>query len=114
MVVTNYRYKGQTLPKCKQKSIDDYIQKGTDPGHFLSACLANNLIGAYNYADDWGRELIPVIAAYIHNRVPMVCIGSKDAVDNWKDIGGMDGMEYDEENKCMRSAKFINLSFCEK
>lgn len=87
MVETNYRWNGITLPKCKQKSIDKYVEDGTDPGHFLGSCLANDLQGAYSHADSWGLELIPVIVKYIFNRIPSCCWGDWKTVENWK---GMD------------------------
>lgn len=90
MVETNYRFKGMTLPKCKQRSIQRYIDDGVDPGHFLSSCLANDLQKAFGNADNWSLELIPVIVAYIYNRVPMTCVGSWDTVHNWKGYNNME------------------------
>ena len=95
MVETNYRHGGMTLPKCKQKSIHRYIDDGIDPGHFLSACLANDLKGAYSHADQWSLELIPVIVAYLYNRVPAQCLNSYEVVHNWK---GYNNMEQEEIN----------------
>ena len=84
MVETNYRSDGITLPKCKQRSIDRYVEDGTSGGHFLDACLANDLQGAYAHADAWGVTLIPVIVKYIFNRIPSSCWGSHSKVKNWK------------------------------
>ena len=84
MVETNYRWNGQTLPKCKQKSIDRYVKDGTSGGHFLDACFANDLQGAYAHADSWSLELMPVIVKYIYNRIPLGCWGSHEIVQNWK------------------------------
>lgn len=84
MVETNYRWNGITLPQCKRAAIDQYVEDGTDPGHFLGACLANDLQGAYGHADNWGLELIPVIVKYIYNRIPSFCWGDWDTVKNWQ------------------------------
>jgi hypothetical protein len=105
MVETNYRWKGMTLPKAKQNSIDDYVMNGTSPGHFLEACLANDLRGAYYHADSWSFELIPVIVAYIYNRVPMVCCGDKETVKNWK---GMESFK-DERQQRIGTDSFASL-----
>ena len=87
MVETNFRHNGQTLPACKRKSIDRYVEDGTSGGHFLDSLLANELMGAFSHADSWSTELMPVLAAYIYNRVPSVCHGDWDTVKNWQ---GMD------------------------
>ena len=88
MVETNFRYNGETLPKCKQKSIDRYVKDGTSGGHFLDAVMANDLMRAFSHADSWSTELMPVIMAYVYNRIPMACHGSWDIVKNWQ------GMEH--------------------
>jgi hypothetical protein len=87
MTETNYRWNGITLPAVKKRSIDNYVENGDDPGHFLGSCLANDLQGAYGHADSWGLTLIPVIVKYIYNRIPQVCWGDWDTVKNWQ---GMD------------------------
>lgn len=96
MVETNYRHNGITLPKCKQRSIDRYVEDGTDPGHFLSNCLANDLQGAYSHADSWGVELIPVIVKYIYNRIPGCSWGSHEVVKKWR---GMDHWYKEKEKR---------------
>ena len=90
MVETNYRNDGITLPKCKQAAIQRYIDYGIDPGHFLSACLANDLMKAMGHADYWSRELLPVICAYIYNRIPMDCWGDWETVKNWHGLKNQD------------------------
>lgn len=84
MPETNYRWNGMTLPKCTQRTLDRYVEDGTSGGHFIDACLANDLQGAYAYADSWHVELIPVIVKYIYNRMPSGCCGSKQIVRDWK------------------------------
>lgn len=86
MVETNYRWNGMTLPKHTQTSIHRYVDEGVNPGHFLSACLANDLQGAYGHADAWNLELIPVIVKYIYNRIPQGCWGSHSIVKRWKGL----------------------------
>lgn len=95
MVETNYRYDGITLPKVKQKSIDEYVENGTDPGHFLQSCLANDLQKTFAHADSWGVTLVPVIVKYIGNRLPMCCWGDWETVRSWK---GMEHYRKEQEN----------------
>ena len=86
MVTTNYRYKGQTLPKTIQKNLDDYMFDGANPGSFLARCLSNDLMRAVEAANNWERELIPVIAAYIYQKLPAYCLGNWNTVVAWKGV----------------------------
>lgn len=85
MVMTNYRYKGQTLPKSIQKELDDHATGYTDAGLFLRACLANDMKAAVECGTYWQLELIPVITAYIHlsNHMPSGSYGDWNAIQNW-------------------------------
>ena len=86
MVVTNYRFKGQTLPKSKEEEILRYVNDGIPTGGFMAACLANDLTGAFGRADIWSTELMPVIVAFIYNKIPSYCHGSWEVVENWKGV----------------------------
>lgn len=86
MVETNYRWKGATLPVAKRRDIDKYVRFGTNCGDFLMACLSNDLMVAVLSADEWERELLPVIMSYIHYRIPGDCYGSYETVGNWKGL----------------------------
>lgn len=91
MVVTNYRYKGMTLPKSIENKILDFVESGTNTSTFLNACLANDLTAAYINANDWECELIPVITMYLYHKVsPTICLGSWGAIKRWH---GMEAYE---------------------
>jgi hypothetical protein len=96
MVETNYRHNGMTLPKHYQVSIQRYVDKGISGGGFMDAVMANDLMKAFGRADTWSTELMPVITAYVYNRVPACCIGSWDVVDNWK---GMEAYRKEQEQE---------------
>lgn len=67
----------------------DYINYGMEPGHFVRACLENNLRQALFRADLESLSSIPAFYAWIYNRVPSCCHGSRDAVDKWVESGGI-------------------------
>ena len=84
MVITNYRYKGQTLPKKMRDKLLAYEEDGTNPGLFLYNCLCNDLIGAVNEGNLWEREVMPAVASYIYHRMPKRIVGSREVVSNWR------------------------------
>ena len=61
-----------------------WIERGTDPGGFLTAVLCNDLSGAVGKADDRNVELIPNFVRLLYNFAPADCWGSEQNVDNWR------------------------------
>lgn len=51
------------LPAHCAQSMIDYFEKGWEPGSFLTAVLANDLVGAFAHADSINR---PRIGDYIN------------------------------------------------
>ncbi len=72
-------------PRFKQ-SIDYYVQHGCQPGHFLTAVLENDLVGAFGRADYEAMENLKHIIAYCYNKIPSDCWGSKERVSQWKGL----------------------------
>jgi len=66
-----------------QESIDNYVNKRWEPGGFLTAVLANDLMQAFGKADIENREDMFEIVSYIYNRTPIVCHGSYEKVEEW-------------------------------
>lgn len=60
-----------------------YAEKGSDPGDFIKAVLANDLQRALGYADPVNLLLLPAIGRYIRNHLPAVCWGSRERVKDW-------------------------------
>ena len=82
--ISNFKYGGLTLPMNMKNAIDRYVLHGTNPGNFLTDCLANDLHGACHSGDLWEITLLPVITTYIYNKTPADCWQSHEAVKNWK------------------------------
>tara|TARA_Y100000034_G_C6619471_1_gene270063 strand:+ start:333 stop:590 length:258 start_codon:yes stop_codon:yes gene_type:complete len=77
-----YDYSG--LPEGLQDSMKLYVEKGINAGHFLTACLENDLMGAVNRADNTNRPLLSDILLWLYWQAPHSCWGSKEKVANWR------------------------------
>ena len=71
------------IPPRMHAALQRYVQKGIRPGHFLTALLANDFMGAYQYADDENIQLLPEYARIIYNDIPNACHGSYEIVERW-------------------------------
>lgn len=65
------------------KSLWRWIERGTDPGHFLAAVLCNDLTKAVSRADGRNVELIPNYVRLLYNHVPADCWGSEQKFHKW-------------------------------
>ena len=66
----NYRLR---IPEDTRRALDAYV-RGEHPypfGSFVTAVLANDLVGAVLHADDNNRELLMDYASYLYNDMPM-------------------------------------------
>lgn len=80
------------LPEHTRDGARLYIEKGTPPGHFMTAVLSNDLMGAMGRADDINRHRIFDICAFLHNEAPIGCFGSPERVKDWIEARGLDGL----------------------
>lgn len=60
-----------------------YIEEGIIPGHFLTACLENDLSDAIGRADAYNLSLLPNIVRWLYNEAPGDCWGSPVRVLAW-------------------------------
>jgi hypothetical protein len=70
----------------KQNVIDSlarYIEHGIEPGGFLEAVLANDLMESFGRADMENRESLFDICSYIYNELPSNSHGSYDIFNQW-------------------------------
>lgn len=71
-----------------QEAIGNYLCYGLMPGGFLTAVLANDLMGAAGLADSWNLPRLGHIANWINLHAPSDSVGSYRAVSKWaKDTG---------------------------
>ena len=80
------------IPKHMRSGLDLYVQRGIAPGGFLAAVLENNLMESVGRADDKNIACLPAWAQTIYNEVPSNCHGSPQAVEEWVNAGGLEGM----------------------
>jgi hypothetical protein len=64
-----------------KETIDNYVSNGWRPGGFVSAVLANDLMGALSSADLENRRDIFEICAYVYNNIPRNVHGSYEIVE---------------------------------
>ena len=81
----------EQLPGHIQDGMRRYIEKGIEPGSFLTAVLCNDLMGAVKRADKINQEKLRDICAFLYNEAPAICFGSVEAFQSWVHRGGMEG-----------------------
>lgn len=92
-----YPHNYEDLPL--RSSVDAFAKTGRPLGHFLTAILSNDLRGACDHADHLNMPMIPVYVAYLYNKAPAGCWGSREIVDAWINVGGLDGLNKREEGE---------------
>ena len=76
-------YRPELVSDTVRGALDRYVQQGIPTGSFLRAVLANNLMEAFERADDQNVRNLFHICAYVYNELPMACRGSEKVVDAW-------------------------------
>lgn len=64
-----------------------YVTDHVLPGGFLSAVLRNDLLDAFNRADDESMAAMPNLVKWLYNCAPSPCWRSADAVRRWTEKG---------------------------
>lgn len=88
----DYRTKAQSLPRHMQPGILRWIEDGVMPGNFLCAVLENDLLDAALHADMVNRARMCDFALYLHHYAPAGSHGSREAVETWHAMGGLNGI----------------------
>lgn len=78
MAFTHFKY---SMPEVTKQTIDDYVEKGYEPGGFVRACLENDLSRALGRADPVNSRHLKDIVGYIHMEIPASVHGSPEKVD---------------------------------
>jgi len=71
------------LPEHLRDGMRRYVEHGIRPGHFLTAVLENDLLEAFNRADETSAYALKNIAEFLQCQLPMECYGSFEAVNRW-------------------------------
>lgn len=75
-----------------KSSLDDWAEIACPVGGFLTAVLENNLVEAMGRADMSNRHSLFSIVTYAYNELPADCWGSKEKVEAWRKLGGLEGL----------------------
>lgn len=75
------------IPFQTQDALMDWVMLHRAPGHFLTAVLENDLVGAFGRADDGNKRALEAIIKVLYNHVPNACWGSEDNVREWIEEG---------------------------
>ncbi len=75
----------QRCPEWVRESLTLYAEHRIEPGGFLTAVLANDLMEAVGRADADNLMLLSPICGFIYNELPSPCHGSREAVAAWLD-----------------------------
>ena len=73
-----------TIKRSTIESINNYIEHGWEPGSFVSAVLANNLMESMGCADLENRLTIFAICSYVHNEIPGLAHGSYERIEEYR------------------------------
>ena len=80
------------IPKNTLAGLKRYAKDRIHPGGFLIAVLENNLRKSFRQADKANREALFEIVCHCYNKLPSICWGSPEKVENWllrkEEIGG--------------------------
>jgi hypothetical protein len=84
-------FKGQyaVIPANTQLSLSRYVTEGQSLGHFLTAVVTNDLMGAFGHADFGNLQAMDAIVKWVYNRAPSDCWGSREKVDAWRAQRGL-------------------------
>ena len=69
-------FEGYNIPSHTQEALNNYVLNKYQPSSFLTAVLANDLMGAIGRADHWNQQYLKDICNFVYNRVPTNAWGS--------------------------------------
>ncbi len=87
-----FEFHEYVIPDHMAEGLRDYVNHGREPGHFLAAVLENDLVEAAGKADFVNMANLPAFAAFLYNYAPRGYWGSREAVREWVQAGGLQGM----------------------
>ena len=71
------------IPICTLYGLIGHVCYGHSIGHFLTAVLTNDLVGAINRADKENLAALRQIVQFVYNELPSPCWGSLTAINEW-------------------------------
>jgi hypothetical protein len=80
------------LPEHMQDVARRYVEDGLQPGHFMTAVLSNDFLGAFKRADDENASRMFDWARWLHDECPSGAHGSPEEVADWIKARGLNGL----------------------
>ena len=77
------------LPEHMRDGARLYIERGIPGGSFMTAVFSNDLVRAFQRAEDANTAAMRQWASFLHNEAPRNCWGSPEDVSEWIKLGGM-------------------------
>lgn len=71
------------LPPHMQDTARRYIERGIPGGSFFMAVVENNLVSAFQKADEANTAAMQAWASWLYNEVPRNAWGSPEIVSAW-------------------------------
>lgn len=71
------------LPEHIRDGARLYIERGVQPGGFLTAVICNDLKGSFACADEINRHKLFEIVRFFYNEAPGGCWGSLETMRKW-------------------------------
>ena len=69
-----------------------YVERGIAGGSFFTALVSNDLMRAFQRADDTNTAAMRDWVQWLYMEAPGRCHGSQQTVREWIEAGGMDGL----------------------
>lgn len=69
-------FEGYNMTLEIQQALSNYVLNKIPPGGFLTAILANDLMGAVGRCDAWNHHYMKDICNFVYNRIPSNAWGS--------------------------------------
>lgn len=88
-----------TIPQDTLYRIEEYVMKGAHPGGFLAALVQNDLCLTFRRADGRNVKCVESIYMLFYNYLPDRSYGSEEAFEEWRMLGGIQGMDGPEDNR---------------
>ena len=82
-----------TIPESTAETLSAYVLYGRPMGGFMEAVVSNDLMSAQGRADTQNLRAFHDICRLVYNHVPMGSRGSRAAINEWIDHGGLAGLE---------------------
>ena len=81
----------EKLPSHMRQSVACYVAHGWPIGGFLVALFSDQLVAAFNRADDDNAAAMQTWVRFIYNHVPTPCWGNPEKVAAWQEAQGFRG-----------------------